>query len=169
VNVRGATSGDFEQVVTLLREDAEHLLRAPSRIGLSDLREWLTGVDLARDTWLVDGGSAFGWANVVGDLGWAVGVVHPRAKGRGLGAELLERSDAALRARDGVKRIHQFAIGSDDAARALLESRGYHDARHFFEMAIELERAPDVPDVPVDVPDVPLEDSDEPEDPLEPD
>ena len=46
----------------------------------------------------------------------AIGVVHPRAKGRGLGAELVDRSEAALRTRE-VARIHQFTIGGDAAAR----------------------------------------------------
>jgi mycothiol synthase len=78
-----------------------------------------------------------------------IGVVHPRMKGRGIGSELLDRSDAALRDRE-IEKIHQFAIGSDTAAHALLESRGYRDARHFFEMAIELSERPHVPDATIE-------------------
>jgi GNAT superfamily N-acetyltransferase len=153
MNVRPFGEDDFAAVAALLTEDERSHGRS-RQIGVNEIHEWTTMADLASDSWLYEddeGAAAVGWVSMWGNVGVGVGVVHPRAKGRGLGAELLERSDSALRARDGVERIHQFAIGSDTAAHELLESRGYADARHFFEMAIELRQRPDVPDVPIEV------------------
>jgi GNAT superfamily N-acetyltransferase len=131
----------------------EQFFGRTAELGPNEIREWTQFADLESDTWLYEDDSgpvAVGWVYVYGDVGVGAGIVHPRAKGRGLGAQLLDRSDAALRKRPEAKRIHQFTIGSDTAAHGLLESRGYHDARHFFEMAIELRERPDVPEVPIE-------------------
>ena len=138
---------DFAAVAGLLADD-ERAHGRPSHVGANEVREWTSLTDLAGDSWLYeadDGLAAAGWTAVNGEVGVGIGVVHPRAKGRGLGAELLERSESTLRARAGVKRIHQFALGTDAAAAALLTSRGYRDVRHFFEMAIRLEGPPEMP------------------------
>jgi mycothiol synthase len=152
VNVRTFSEADFPVIAELLADD-ERSFGRPIQVGVNELREWTGRADLARDSWLYeddDGPAAVGWADAHGDVGMGIGVVHPRAKGRGLGAELVERSERALRGR--VQRIHQFAIGSDARAHALFESRGYRDVRHFFEMAIQLEARPEPPaDVAVEV------------------
>jgi mycothiol synthase len=143
MNVRPFSEADFPAVATLLADD-ERSFDRPVQIGIPDLHEWTGTSDLANDSWLVeddDGPVAVGWVDAHGDVGTGVGVVHPRAKGRGLGSQLVDRSERALDGR--VRRIHQFAIGSDDAARALFESRGYRDARHFFDMAIQLDSRPE--------------------------
>jgi ribosomal protein S18 acetylase RimI-like enzyme len=127
--------------------DDERFYGRPIQVGVNEVHEWTSTADLANDSWLYeddDGPAAVGWCATQGDVGFAVGVVHPRAKGRGLGSELVERSESALRTRD-IARIHQFAVGVDSAAAALLTARGYRDARHFYEMAIELDAAPEVP------------------------
>jgi GNAT superfamily N-acetyltransferase len=152
VNVRPFTQDDFAVVAQLLTEDEQSFGRT-AELGANEIREWTQFTDLENDTWLYEderGAVAVGWVYVYGEIGVGAGIVHPRAKGRGLGAQLLDRSDAALRDRPAVKRIHQFAIGSDTAAHSLLESRGYHDARHFFEMAIELAEPPDAPEAAVE-------------------
>ena len=151
MNARPFTEHDFATVAALLQDD-ERALGRRTEVAANDIHEWTQFADLANDSWLYEddsGAIAVGWAYVYGGVGVGVGVVHPRAKGQGLGAQLIDRSDGALRTRD-IEKIHQFAIGSDEAARSLLESRGYHDARHFFEMAIELSEPPVVPDVSVE-------------------
>ena len=148
MKVRPFGNDDFAAVAALLAEDERSQGRT-AHVGVNEIHEWTMLADLANDSWLYEddeGPVAVGWVYLWGEVGVGVGVVHPRAKGRGLGGELLERSDSALRARDGVERIHQFTIGSDTAARELLESRGYTDARHFFDMAIELSERPDAPE-----------------------
>ena len=152
MNSRPFTEDDFAAVAAVLEADERSFGRR-TQLSANDIHEWTQFSDLPNESWLyedADGIAAVGWVYVYGAVGVGAGVVHPRAKGRGLGAQLLDRSDAALRTRE-IEKIHQFVIGSDTAAPALLESRGYHDARHFFEMAIELTERPAVPDVPVEV------------------
>jgi mycothiol synthase len=152
VNIRPFTEDDFPTVAQLL-EDDERAFGRRAVLAAHDIHEWTQFADLPSDSWLYEDDSsavAVGWAYVHGTVGVGIGVVHPRAKGQGLGSQLLDRSDSVLRTRE-IEKIHQFAIGSDAAARTLLESRGYHDARHFFEMAIELTERPDVLDVAVEV------------------
>lgn len=147
MNVRPFGEDDFEAVVALLREDEESLLDRTSRIGVADLREWTSRTKLAENSWLFeDAGEpcAVGWSDTVDDLAIGIGVVRPRWKGRGLGVQLVGRSEAAGRAH-GAKRIHQFAFGADPAATALLSAQGYRDVRHFYEMAIDLSEAPPPP------------------------
>ena len=144
MNVRPFGEADFEAVTAFLREEEEHTLERPSQIGPNDLREWTSRADLANGSWLFEEDGelrAAGWVDFTGDVCVGIGVVHPRWKGVGLGVQLLERSEAAARARD-VARIHQFTFGADTAAAALMTSHGYRDVRHFFEMAIEQTEPP---------------------------
>jgi mycothiol synthase len=153
MNVRSFGEDDFAAVARLLEED-ERAFGRPTEVRATDLHEWTSRAALATDSWLYedgDGPVAVGWVTRHDDLGVAVGVVHPRAKGRGLGAELLERGERVLRER-GASRVQQFAIADDTAAAELMTSRGYRDARHFYEMAIQLEAPPEPPaGVQVDV------------------
>jgi GNAT superfamily N-acetyltransferase len=152
MNVRPFGEADFEAVAAFLREEEEHTLQRPSQIGPSDLREWTSRTNLAESSWLLEKDGelrAVGWADITDDLGVGIGVVHPHWKGTGLGVQLLERSEAAARAR-GAARMHQFAFGADTAAAALMTSCGYRDVRHFFEMAIEQTEPPPPVDLPVE-------------------
>jgi len=152
VKSRPFSEADFATVAAILQADERSYGRR-TEIAANDIHEWTQFADLPNDSWLYeddDGAAAVGWVYVYGAVGVGVGIVHPRAKGQGLGAQLLDRSDAALRTRE-IEKIHQFTIGSDTAARALLESRGYHDARHFFEMAIALTERPHVADVAIEI------------------
>lgn len=146
MNSRPATADDFEAILEVLKTDEETLFGRPSQIGIADLREWLSRTKLAEDSWLYEEDGelcAVGWFDQLpGDeVSFAAGIVHPAWKGRGLGAELVERSES--RARDyGCRRLHQFAVGPDAAAARLFLARGYHEVRRFYQMAIELEDAP---------------------------
>jgi mycothiol synthase len=150
MSMRAPTSEDIGRAVELLRADEEHLTGRRSRIGPSDLRQWLARIDPAHDAWLVEEDGrlvAFGWAEALDDLAWAVGAVHPKAKGRGLGALLLERSERRVRER-GAERVQQFSFAADSGAATLFERSGYREVRRFYEMAIELAEAPAAPSVP---------------------
>ena len=152
MNTRPITEDDFSAVATLLREDEAHLYGRPSHIGVSEIREWTSDADLPNGSWLfeaADGIAAVGWAWPHNDAATAIGVVHPRAKGAGLGAQLVERSETFGR-ETGLPRMRQFAVGSDTAAGELLTSRGYRDVRRFYDMAIELAEPPEVPEVPIE-------------------
>jgi mycothiol synthase len=152
MNVRPFGEADFEAIVALLREDEENMLGRPSQISLGDLREWTLRANLAESSWLFEEEGelrAVGWTDFVDDLSVGIGVVHPRWKGTGLGVQMVERSEASARAR-GSARIHQFVLGKDAEAAALMTSHGYRDVRHFFEMAIEQTEPPPPVELPVE-------------------
>jgi mycothiol synthase len=153
MNTRPLTDDDLERVAQLLKEDEEFLLQRPSQIGPNDLREWLSRTDLATDSILFEengDAAAVGWVDSLPghDAVFAVGVVHPRYKGRGLGTQLVGRNEE--RARGRATRIHAFAMGNDTAGGELLRAHGYMEVRRFYEMAIEQTEPPPPVDVPVE-------------------
>jgi mycothiol synthase len=140
VNVRPITPDDFPAVAAFLADDESHLFGRPSRVGVADITAWLSGPDLPDDTWLFeeDGGLvALGWVDKHDDTGVAIGIVHREWRGRGLGTELVDRSEERLRA-VGVGRVHAVTLAPDEAAEPLLTGRGYREVRRFWEMTIEL-------------------------------
>jgi mycothiol synthase len=145
--MRSATPDDLDRMLEMLRVDEEDLVGRRSRIGRSDLLQWLSRLDLADDTWLLEEGGrlvACGWGQTHGELGWAIGVVCPEAKGRGIGGRLVERSERRLRER-GAVRVHQVALAADTRAPVLFAAHGYREVRRFYEMAIELDGPPPAP------------------------
>jgi mycothiol synthase len=149
MNVRPIAIDDYQAVADLLAADEELVFGQASAVTVNDLREWLSRTQLETDSWLYeDAGEACaaGWCDKApgGDVSVGVGVVRPGWKGRGIGKELADRSEACA-ARQAAARIHQFALGPDTAARTLFLGRGYRDVRHFFTMAIELGERPDAP------------------------
>jgi len=140
MNTRPITPDDFPALAAFLAEDETHLFGRPSRLGVADVTAWLTGPDLPNDSWLFeDGGGvvAVGWVEKHHDTGIAVGVVHRERRGRGLGSELVDRSEERLRAL-GLGRVHALSLAPDVAAEPLLTGRGYREVRRFWEMTIEL-------------------------------
>jgi ribosomal protein S18 acetylase RimI-like enzyme len=153
MNTRPIAEDDFERVATLLKEDEELLLGRPSQIGANDLREWLSRTDLANDSILYeDDGeiAAIGWVDIApgNDVAIAIGVVGRRWKGRGLGAEILDRNEQ--RAQGRARRLHQIAFAQDAAAMELLRAHGYDEIRRFYDMAIEQTEPPAPVDLPVE-------------------
>jgi len=140
MNVRPIAPEDFPAVAAFLAEDETHLFGRPSRLGVPDVAAWLAGLDLPSDTWLLveEGGLVgLGWVEKHGDVGVAVGVVHREHRGRGLGSQLVDRSEQRLQAL-GAERIHSVTLAPDSAAAPLLTGRGYREVRRFWEMTIEL-------------------------------
>jgi len=152
---RPITADDYERVAAMLREEEQDLLGRESRLSVNDLREWLSRTDLEDDSWLYeDDGevAAMGWMDLTAgsDAAFAVGVVHQRWKGRGIGAELLRRSETRARAR-GAARMHQVALAADSLGRDLICSHGYVEIRRFYDMAIEQTERPAPAALPVEV------------------
>lgn len=139
LSVRPATEADAGAIAELAAA-VQTALRGAWNLTADDFGTWLRLADLPSGSWLIHEDGRLVAAGVVvmrGEAGQLSGVVHPDARGQGLGTWLVERAEETVRA-------HGFAImrvgifGADELARRLLVSRGYGEARHYFTMAIEL-------------------------------
>jgi mycothiol synthase len=150
MNTRPITDADIESVLALAVEDESVLQGRPSRLGSNDVRGWLARVDLAQDSWLYEEDGklvAVSWFDFIDDLGFFIGIVAQGAKGRGLGARVVETGEARARER-GAARTQTFGLEQDTAAADLFEGCGFTSVRRFYEMGIELTAAPVVPALP---------------------
>jgi GNAT superfamily N-acetyltransferase len=150
VSVRPITLEDAPAVAALARADEEALRGQPSHVVADEVASWWERTDLANDSWLFEEDGdvvAVGWFQLWGDIGSHAGIVAQGAKGRGLGASLVDRAEAAG-ARRGAPRMHAFALGDDPAAAELFRLRGYREVRRFWDMAIDLDTEPAVPVLP---------------------
>jgi len=139
--------------------------------GAHGYEPWITEADVSEDlrdpdlyldtdTWVVeDGDRLVGYGELWNALleearaleAWCW--TAPTHLDRGIVSTLLDRTEeaATLAAGSLARRpllLRNFIWANDDAARALLEARGYGLVRHFFHMAIELAGVGDPPPVP---------------------
>ena len=145
MNVRAFVDDDAGAVAALIAAEEERFYGHPGRLTGADILMFL---QYAKEAWVweEDGrmvaSASYG---VHGDAAEFRGVVAD--KGRGLGTEIVERGEAFART-EGARKIHAGAPEPDAAARALLESHGYHEVRRFYHMAIELDEEPPEPVLP---------------------
>jgi ribosomal protein S18 acetylase RimI-like enzyme len=145
MNVRPFADDDAPAVAALLAAEEERFYGRPGRLTGADV---LTFRQYAKEAWVWEDDGRIAASATYGIHGEAAnirGVVGD--KERGLGAEILARGEAFARA-EGMMKILTGAPEPDAAARALFESRGYREARRFYEMAIELTEEPPAPVVP---------------------
>ena len=150
MTTRPITDDDIEAVSRVAADDEAAFSGRASRLGPSDVRGWLTRIDLAQDSWLYEEDGtllAVSWFDFVDDLGFFVGIVAQGAKGRGLGSRIVDMGEARARER-GAARAQAFGLEQDTAAAELFEAHGFALVRRFYEMAIELEAPPVVPPLP---------------------
>ena len=140
--LRAPTPDDVDAVANVLADAGQTVLDADF---LRD--EWSrVGFDLATDAWVVTEGEgtivAYGQAlrdepSIV--EGW--GVVHPKHRGRGIGASLMnrieQRAPELVAGLPSVRFRHAIDAG-DRAAAAMLRARGLRPVRHFWHMRIDL-------------------------------
>jgi mycothiol synthase len=122
----------------------------PGHVSAEDVLGWWRRTNLDRNSWAREEGGrliALGWLEEYGDDIIAAGAVRPGEKGRGFGIALLEVAERRARELDA-SRLRQIARGPDEAARALIESRGYREVRRHYEMAISLDSEPPEPVLP---------------------
>lgn len=150
MNERPLAPADAAAIADVVVADGEALTGRPMRIGPNDVRDWWARVDLAHDSWLLEEQGAplaAGWLFPYGEKAAFAGVVAQGAKGRGLGAAIVDRAEEAAQRR-GLSRMHTWIPPEDAAAIALFRARGYEQVRLFYEMAVELEAEPPEPKVP---------------------
>ena len=145
MNLRPFDESDAPAVAALINAEDERFYGRPGRITAADIIMFL---QYSKEAWVwEDDGrlAASATYGMHGDAANTRGFVA--VKGQGIGSEILERGEAFARAH-GAKKILTGAPEPDAAARALFESRGYREARRFYEMEIELTEAPREPALP---------------------
>ena len=128
----------------------------------AEVREWMHWGDLADDSWAFEEDGrliAFGWVFKHGEVADGGGYVHPDARGRGFGTDVVERSESWAR-RKRFAKLHVVAYGRDVAAHELMRLRDFREVRRFYEMIRELDGPPAVPTLPDGVRIAPFELSD---------
>jgi GNAT superfamily N-acetyltransferase len=141
VSTRPATIEDAAAVADLFRSIEEAVTGRSSGFDTEAVRGWWQTIAFETNTWLFEEDGALiaaAGCEVHGDRGNSGGAVLPSAQGRGLGTRLLELVEGRL-TEEGATRIHSWAVAADERAAALFTGRGYHEARRFWEMAVDLE------------------------------
>jgi mycothiol synthase len=160
MNVRRPTSDDALAVTELIRTFEIAMVGAAEQ-SEQDLRNDWIDLELGRDTWLVElDGSLAGYAGLYTDgPPLTDGYVHPDFQGRGVGGRLVELAEAEARERD-LLTLQNAVLTVDERAQALLGSRGYHEVRRFYRMAIELAAPPAEPEWPAGLTVAPVDSTD---------
>lgn len=126
-----------------------------------DISEDLTDpdLDIENNTWVVEeAGRVVGYGEIWNGAqeGIAMEVqcwVAPSHRGRGIGTYLVHETEEAAR-RYAARRqekpvlLRNFIPSVDEAAAAMLRARAYRPVRHFFHMAIDLDRVGEAPPPP---------------------
>ena len=150
MNVRAPEPDDAPAVLELIvaRDVAD--LGQPD-YTLDDLKgDWASpAIDLTLDAWLVeDGDGPLGYA-LLDDGAAALVTVPPASEGRGVGTVLREAAEQRAAAR-GERRVSQYVVPTNEAARAHLRDAGYELAYRYLRMRIDLADAPEPPsEIPV--------------------
>ena len=144
MNIRPFTEADAEGVAALIDRDEQVFYGRPSKVSGADIlrfQHWFKEASIYEEDGRMLASAAYG---MHGDAANIRGIVGE--KGRGIGTLIAERGEAFAREQNAAK-IHAGFAEPDAAARRLFESRGYHEARRFYEMAIELQGETPVPEL----------------------
>ena len=139
MKIRPFTDDDAPGVAALISAEEERLYGRPGRVTGADILMFL---QWSKEAWVWEEDGrivASATYGVHGDAADIRGIVAD--KGRGLGAEIIDRGEAFGRT-ERAKKTLLAAPEPDTAARALFESRGYREVRRFYSMAIELTGTP---------------------------
>ena len=144
ITVRAPTLDDAPAVAALIaaRDRADFAEADPIGFTGDELRDWWArdAAALATDAWIaVAGGEVVAFARVGAERDLAnvedESCVHPEARGRGLGSELLDRAESWAHER-GLARMQMHVVNDD--GRQLAQDRGHELVRYFWRMEIDL-------------------------------
>ena len=153
---------DAEKAVEMFNECTQRLMGVSMENTEEDLVMWSQpGFEMETDTQLVlsPEGEIVGYVELwdivephVRPFGWAR--THPDAFGRGIGTYLEswmeERARKAIaRAPEGARvSMLQSVISVDQSGLTFLRAKGYTETRHFYNMRVQFDSAPDAPILP---------------------
>lgn len=149
-SVRAASPSDLDAAEDIVRAE-ESVLRGVDAQPV-DIADFWRNANFDGASWMVErDGAPVGFAATIERRGesdcWAT--VRPEIAGRGVSAWLLARSEQRARAA-GSAILHAGCLAENAAAVPLFHQLGYREARHFFQMRIDLEQAP-APSTPAGV------------------
>jgi mycothiol synthase len=156
MKVRAPAEDDLEDVLSVLRA-ADAAVAGDSDWTASDLRRNWAEHDLARDAWVLElDGRIVGYADFDSRGGRlnAEGYVHPEFLGRGIGGEIIRRTEARAREEESKvpagERVYlqNATLNQDECTVRFYRECGYQAVRGFRGMVIDLEREPEVVSVP---------------------
>ncbi|MBM6616414.1 GNAT family N-acetyltransferase [Bacillus suaedaesalsae] len=126
-------------------------------ITLSDVLDMWNSIQIQTDAWIVLSSTneiiGYGFVEVTGTSRMDTCVfVHPEYKYQGIGTLLLkkveERANILAKGKDGEQRLMNQIPFTNNAARNLVEERGYQFSRLYERMKIELEEQPNEAHLP---------------------
>lgn len=146
MDVRPFAEDDAPVLAAFLNAEEERFYGRPGRVTGADILLFLA---YAKEAWVWEEDGRIVASATYGIHGDAANIRGAFADERrsSLRTEILERGEAFAHA-EGAKKILTGAPEPDLEARALFETRGYREARRFYEMAIELTHRPDEPSLP---------------------
>jgi mycothiol synthase len=148
--LRGVAESDVAVAAALIRAE-ERALRGESVWAIEDTIDFWRLANLDEGAWIVEASdgkpAAFAATMERGDEAESWVCVHPEHAGRGLATTLLAKSEQRVRDA-GMRKLKVGALSENEAALRLFEQLGYRQARHYYQMRIELDRLPDPPDWP---------------------
>lgn len=150
--LRDATQPDIQLAADIVRAE-ERSVRGESIWDAPDMADFWRLANFEGGSWIVEqDGLPVAFAACLERSGttdcWAS--VHPEVQGRGLARWLLERAEQRARA-VGSRSLQAGRFGENRTAHSLFERLGFREARHFYRMRINLDRAPGPPQWPAGI------------------
>jgi mycothiol synthase len=152
---RAATDADISVAAGIIRAE-EEMLRGESIWGVEDIQDFWRVANLKDGGWIVetDDGTPAAFAVMLerdaDPSCWSWVCVHPKFSGRGLATALLQKVEQRARL-TGSLNLRIGAFSENDAATQLFKTLGFREARHYYQMRIDLSEPPPPPQWPAGI------------------
>ncbi len=152
---RVATDADIEVAADIIRAE-EEVLRGESIWGVEDIQDFWGVANLKDGGWIVetDDGTPAAFAATLERQAdpscWSWACVHPEFSGQGLATALLEKVEQRARV-IGSRSLKVGAFAENSAATRLFETLGYREARHYYQMRVDVSDTPPAPEWPTGI------------------